>query len=161
MLLMLLTSWADSYPGNSHADDPTSARVKILETRQLQFYWCGWKFPKRWFLWDRCSNCCLTPNEASSQPSRKVYGASLKRTIPQPPLPCKNNGLSHDQHTVRQQGGSGGCGEIVVNRELLALAIFSLLPYLRYVILLQLKYCKTKFIVKLLDREIHSYSAIG
>ena len=90
-----------------------------------------------------------------------MYGASLKRTIPQPPLPCKNNGLSHDQHSVRQQGGSGGCGEIVVNRELLALAIFSLLSYLRYVILLQLKYCKTKFIVKLLDREIHSYSAIG
>ena len=81
--------------------------------------------------------------------------------IPQPPLPFKNNGLSHDQHSVKQQGGSGVCEETVVDRELLALAIFSLLPYLRYVILLQLKHCKTKFIVKLLDREIHSYSAIG
>ena len=59
----------------------------------------------------------LTPNEASSQPSRKMYGASLKRIIPQPPLPCKNNGLSHDQHSVRQQGGSDVCGEIVVTKE--------------------------------------------
>ena len=93
--------------------------------------------------------------------TESVWGASLKRIIPQPPLPCKNNGLSHDQHNVRQQGGSGVCGEIVVIGELLALALFSLLPNLRYVLLLQLKYCKTKFVVKLLDREIHSYSAIG
>jgi len=114
---MLLATWADSYPGNSDTDDPTSARVKMLETRQLQFYWCGWKFPRRWFLWDRCSNCSLTPNEASSQPSRKGYGSSLKRAILQPPLPFKNNGLSHDQHSVRQQGGSDVCGEIVVTKE--------------------------------------------
>ena len=37
----------------------------------------------------------------------------LKRTIPQPPLPCKNNSWSHDLHSVRQQGGSDVCGEIV------------------------------------------------
>ena len=66
------------------------------------------------------------------------------------PSPVKATGTSHDQHPHRASAfweyvvRGGG----IVVKEVIALTLLSILPHLRFVQYLQLKYCNTEFIVR-------------